>query len=184
MFDLRYLCNRNKKDYIMKKYFHILALAILTVGSLTLTSCDIEFDNTSVTSNEYNTKLANTRWQLTEVFNSNNVWVKPELCPSFNITDLRFGGKDTYEMVVRNLHGNQGLTTYRGHFTVNGKNISFTAEPVDGISFFLNINSLDGQRLEGVLTLMGDIQSLYAPNGNAVTYHRDTKSYVIRLQRK
>ena len=168
----------------MKKSFHILALAILTVGCPTLTSCDTEFNNTSVTSNDYSTKLTNTRWQLTEVFNSNNVWVKPELCPSFNITDLRFGGKDTYEMVVRNLHGNQELTTFRGHFTVNSKNISFTAEPVDGISFFLDINSLDGQRLEGVLTLMGDVQSLYAPDGNAVTYHRDTKSYVIRLQRK
>ena len=168
----------------MKKYFHILALAILTVGSLTLTSCDTEFDNTSVTSNEYNTKLANTRWQLTEVFNCNNVWVKPDLCPSFNITDLRFGGKDTYEMVVQNLHGNQSLTTFRGHFSMNSKNISFTAEPTIGISFFLNINSLDDQRLEGVLTLMSDEQMLYDPDGNAVTSHRETKSYTIRLRRK
>ncbi len=67
---------------------------------------------------------------------------------------------------------------------MNSKNISFTAEPTIGISFFLDINSLDDQRLEGVLTLMSDEQMLYDPDSNAVTSHRETKSYTIRLQRK
>jgi hypothetical protein len=174
--------NKNRK--VMKKNLHGVIIALLTLCSLAITSCDTEIDNTSGVSDSFQSKIANTRWQLSEVFNSNNVWVTPALAAEIDITDLRFGSDNKYEMVIKNFYGNQTVHTFRGHFNVDHKNITFTGDPYSGIIISLGIHSLDNKQMEGVIMLMGDPQAQYSSDGNRVTYTQSQKAFTIRLQRK
>lgn len=126
--------------------------AILTIcGTLTLTSCDSDNSDSSG-SDEYRTKIANTRWQLSEVL-YNNVWQKAETFSEFGIQDLRFGSDGRYEMKFYNYDGHQGTSTFKGAFSFDHRTINFNDDLLLGIIFSIDIVTLDNDFMEGMLTI-------------------------------
>ena len=154
---------------MMKKRCLWMLAAILTIcGTMMLTSCDSGSDNSdSGGSDDFRTKIVNTRWQLSEVL-SNNVWQKAETFSEMGIQDLRFGGDGRYEMKFYNYDGSQGTCTFKGAYSIDLRTINFNDDLVLGIVFTINIASLDNSIMEGMLTIWDATQP---------------RHYTIRLKR-
>ena len=76
----------------MKRIICILTLAVLC--ALALMSCDVEFSHgDNNTDDEYRGKIADTRWQLSEVL-YNGMWQQPLFYNMFDIPQLDFSDED------------------------------------------------------------------------------------------
>ena len=97
------------------------------MATITLTSCDMEFSNSSDDRNpeEYRAQVANTRWQLTEVTNQNNEWVAPEFYTGFDIPLLSFSYDNSYFMRICTSTDRADVSLINGTYSIDS-NFSIT----------------------------------------------------------
>lgn len=154
---------------------------ILAFCCLAMTSCDI--DNDSAGTDDNYSKIAGTRWQLSEVLNENHVWVKDDLYPDLRIPDLRFGTDRNFEIRVYSSFRYSDINTMRGTYSISYSTISFVQNGFPGVFLELSISSLSDNVLEGVFTIWGDDEHTYDPKTGMETIKADHRSYTVRLKR-
>ena len=163
----------------MKKSSIRMLAAILTCG-LMMAACGVEVSNSGGTStDEMHAKIANTRWQMTEVLNQNNEWVAPDFYTGVDIRELSFGYDKKYFMRICKSADRQNVTLINGYYDIDRDAISMTDDNYQGIAYNLKITSLSGNTLEGQFTDWGVEQQSYS--GGATTH--DVRHYTIRLKR-
>lgn len=160
-------------------YYTVLALfAFILTATMTMTSCGN--DNSDSNNESYQSQLAGTQWQLSEVL-YNNVWqYYPDL---LEIPYLRFGKDNSFEIKLSNYDGYSWTTTVKGTYSIADGTVNFVDNMRIGIAFFIRITSIIDNVFEGVLTIYGDEQHTYAPDGNTEYVTRDVRNYTIRLKR-
>lgn len=163
----------------MKKKLLWMLATILSCG-LMLASCEI--DNTDVKTDEYRTKIANTRWQLIEVQDQNSRWQSISLNPVLDIPEVWFSSGNGYEMRIRDYDGYKGVSTVIGTYKVADGNIVMTDSHYHGIAFELNIRLFNDDLLEGLFRIWSGLQPIDYQYIDG-SYQPQDKSYVIRLKR-
>ena len=134
-------------------------------AALTLTSCsDMEFSSGGDDGNpeEYQAQVANSRWQLAEVMNQNNEWVKPEFYPGLDIPLLSFSYDNSYFMRICKSADRTEVSLINGTYSVDRYfSITMTDCNYQGISYTLKVTSLNGNTLEGEFILWRQEQRRY-----------------------
>ena len=161
---------------IMKK---ILMMAAILICGLVMAGCSSSSDD-DTTTNEMHAKIANTRWQMTEVLNQNNEWVDPAFYTGVDIRELSFGSDNKYFMRICKSADMQNVTLINGYYDVGRDAINMTDDCYQGIAYNLKITNLSGNTLEGLFTDWGVEQQAYASNG---TTSNNVRHYTIRLKR-
>lgn len=165
----------------MKTFPLWMQATLLSFCCLAMTSCEINNDSAGTEDNY--AKIAGTRWQLSEVFNENNVWVKDDLYPDLRIPDLRFGTDRDFEIKVYSPFGYSDINAMRGSYSISYNTISFVQNGFLGVFLELRITSLNDSVLEGVFTIWGDDEHTYDPQTGMETIRADHRSYTVRLKR-
>ena len=143
----------------------MLTFALLCMmATMTLTSCDMEFSSGGDDGNpeEYQAQVANSRWQLAEVMNQNNEWVKPEFYPGLDIPLLSYSYDNSYFMRICKSADRTDVSLINGTYSVD-RNFSITMTDCNyqGISYTLKVTSLNGNTLEGEFILWRQEQRRY-----------------------
>ena len=166
----------------MKRILWMLA-DILSCG-LMLTACDVEFSGgDDSTADEYRAKIANTRWQMTEIMNQNNEWVNPSFYTGVDIPELSFGLNSKYFMRICKSLDRQNVTLINGTYDFGRDAINMTDDCYQGIAYSLKISSLSGNTLEGLFTDWGIEQQANNAETGTVSSTNNVRHYTIRLKR-
>lgn len=167
----------------MKK--NLLTWAIVLISSVSLTSCDMEIDNSRSSYEDYPSEMVGTRWQLVEIQNEkNNVWESPSQYPEFNIMELKLGADKTFDARFYNFSGDYTSTTVSGVYSFDTSTIAFREFSNYATAMSLGIRVKNGDILEGVLTLWSEQTVRPSADGNGVSYSYDhTRQYNVRLRR-
>lgn len=160
----------------MRKYFLLFLTTLFLCG---LTSCTV--DNDESKTEDYKAMLVNTRWKLSKIQNQNNAWVDPSEYTEFDIKDLRFG-TGNYEMVTNNYYGNHADNTFHGTYSFGDGDLNFYSS-YPGKFISLKISYLRNDEMDGLITLWGESEATYSPDGNQVIYKSNPKHYNIRLSK-
>lgn len=153
------------------------AIAIISIYSMMLTSCDI--DN-SDKSDEQRATVADTHWQLSEIY-TNSGWLTPAVYSDFDIKDLWFGATGQYQMTLYNYEGDRATHTFSGTYSINSGNIDFMHNNYPGQMFTLSIVSMDKTVIEGSFTIWGDPSVTHQTDGSTIITGKPT-TYTIRLK--
>ena len=165
----------------MTTYRSITWMLTIILSGIMLTSCDV--DNSDSGSEENRKMIVNTRWQLTEVLDKNNVWQPKNLFFDLDIPYLQFYANNRYEISIYNFDGHKGTNTFRGGFNWDINTINFTGDPYSGIIISLSIHYMNSDQLEGLLTLWGEEDVTDHPYVNGVSFTPNSKQYTLRMKR-
>lgn len=164
----------------MKKIVWMLA-AILFSG-LMLTACNTSSGTDETTPDEFQAKIANTRWELAEILNQNNEWVAPSFYAGVDIRELSFALDNKYFMRICKSADRQDVTLINGKYDIERDVINMTDDCYQGIAYALKVTTLNGNTLEGQFTDWGIEGQTYAADGT-INSSYDVRHYTVRLKR-
>lgn len=160
-----------------KRWMQILILICATA----LTSCEI--DNLSNDSDEYVSKLANTRWQLTEVLDHNNEWQSTQFYQQLDISELWFFTDLDYKMKINNsMNSYTDYNTVTGTYKIEYGTVNMTDMRYLGVAYTLKIIRLDDTTLEGDFGIWSGLTPVYQ-DVPATNEPLQVRKFTVRLKR-
>ncbi len=167
----------------MKKFCLFAAM----ICSLVLTSCDVEIESGNAEryqAKEYSSKLANTSWQLVEIYSkSSHTWVAAESYPDFGIKDLTFGAGGKFNICIHNYYGYRGDHTFYGDYSFSLNTINLKERTLDDNFITIYVKNLNDNLLDATIDVWDDNKSTYCPDGYEVTHSRQVEHYNVRMIR-